>query len=202
MTAPQRRFKAAILVSGGGTTALNLIECQRRGEIPIDIALVVAHRSDIPAVKRCTDLGLEVAIIEGSPSTETSDRLDALLLSRNIQLVLLAGYLRPLRVDRWLGRALNIHPALLPAFGGRGMHGRRVHEAVIASGSNQSGCTVHIVDDRYDHGETLVQRRVDVLPGDDADSLAHRIFAEECIAYPQAIRVWASRQADLVTSQS
>jgi len=96
-----------------------------------------------------------------------------------------------LRVGPWAGRVLNIHPALLPNFGGQGMYGRRVHDAVIASGARESGCTVHLVDDRYDHGETIVQRRIVVLPTDTSESLARRVFAEECIAYPDAIRIWA-----------
>ncbi|MFO0875644.1 MAG: formyltransferase family protein [Phycisphaerales bacterium] len=92
------------------------------------------------------------------------------------------------RVD-WTMRAMNIHPSLLPAFGGVGMHGDRVHAAVLASGATHSGCTVHYVDDQYDHGPIVVQRVVPVLPGDDVAALAARVFAEERIAYPEAIRM-------------
>lgn len=120
--------------------------------------------------------------------------MDELLRDHGIELVLLGGYLRALRVGQWTGRALNIHPALLPAFGGQGMYGRHVHEAVIASAARESGCTVHLVDDRYDHGETIVQRKVPVLPTDNADALAKRIAVEEHIAFPEAIRIWAARQ--------
>ncbi len=186
--------RAAVLVSGGGTTALNLIALEERGELPVHIAAVVAHRVDIPAVSRCTASGREVVVIEGSPSEATSDALDTLLDNRAIDLVVLAGYLRPFRVGRWTGRVLNIHPALLPAFGGKGMYGMHVHEAVIASGASQSGCTVHLVDDLYDHGEILVQRTIDVRLGETPASLAARVFDEECIAYPQAIGLWVQRQ--------
>jgi len=182
---------AAVLVSGGGTTALNLIEAQERGEIPVNIALVVAHRENVLAVSRCRAVGRRVVVLPGESSPAASDRLDELLLEHGIELVLLAGYLRRLRVGPWAGRVLNIHPALLPNFGGQGMYGQRVHDAVIASGARESGCTVHLVDDRYDHGETIVQRRVEVLPTDTSESLARRVFAEECIAYPDAIRIWA-----------
>ncbi len=194
MSESGRRFVTAVLVSGGGTTALNLIECSQRGEIPIHIALIVAHREDIPAITRCAGSDRQVVVLPGKSSAQASDQLDDLLRAHKIELVVLGGYLRPLRVGPWTGRALNIHPALLPAFGGQGMYGDHVHEAVIASGARESGCTVHLVDDRYDHGETIVQRRVSVLPSDDAQSLAKRIGVEERIAFPEAIRIWAARQ--------
>jgi folate-dependent phosphoribosylglycinamide formyltransferase PurN len=107
--------------------------------------------------------------------------------SSEVELVCLAGYLRRFRVDAWRGRTLNIHPALLPDFGGQGMFGTHVHAAVLAAGRTETGCTVHWVDEEYDHGATLVQRRCPVLPGDTAETLAARVFAEECVAYPQAV---------------
>lgn len=189
-----RIFSAAVLVSGGGSTALNLIACAERGEIPIHIALIVAHRAEISAVTRCAGADRKVVVLPGNSSPAASDEMDQLLRANGIELVILGGYLRALRVGPWAGRALNIHPALLPAFGGQGMYGRHVHEAVIASGARESGCTVHFVDDRYDHGETIVQRKVPVLPSDSADSLAKRIAVEERIAFPEAIRIWAARQ--------
>lgn len=189
-----RIFSAAVLVSGGGSTALNLIACAERGEIPIHIALIVAHRAEIPAVTRCAGASRKVVVLPGNSSPAASDEMDELLRSNGIELVILGGYLRALRVGPWAGRALNIHPALLPAFGGQGMYGQHVHEAVIASGARESGCTVHFVDDRYDHGETIVQRKVPVLPNDSAESLAKRIAVEEHIAFPEAIRIWAARQ--------
>jgi phosphoribosylglycinamide formyltransferase 1 len=96
---------------------------------------------------------------------------------------------------------LNIHPALLPAFGGRGMYGRRVHEAVLAAGVNESGCTVHFADDTYDTGPILIQKRVPVKEGDDADTLAARVFEAECEAYPEAIELIASGRVRLVGSE-
>ncbi|MSQ90012.1 MAG: phosphoribosylglycinamide formyltransferase [Phycisphaerales bacterium] len=194
MSEASRAFRAAVLVSGGGSTALNLIACAERAEIPIHIAVVVAHRNDIPAVKRCGGVGREMIVIPEAPSPQASDQLDAALQARGVELVLLAGYLRAFRVDRWIGRTLNIHPALLPAFGGHGMYGERVHNAVLAAKARESGCTVHLVDDQYDHGEILVQRRVVVCDTDDSTTLARRVFEQECLAYPEAIRIWASRQ--------
>ncbi|MSR44112.1 MAG: phosphoribosylglycinamide formyltransferase [Phycisphaerales bacterium] len=190
--ASSHRFKTALLVSGGGTTALNLIGCEERGEIPTEIAVIIAHRLDIPAVARCEAAGRPVLVLSGPPSLALSDHIDEALRVRGVELVLLAGYLRAFRVGAWVGRVLNIHPALLPAFGGQGMYGRRVHDAVIASGAEESGCTVHMVDDQYDHGATLIQRRVNIQPDDSAQTLAERVFDQECIAYPEAIRKWAS----------
>src|SRR4029453_6931345 len=114
-------------------------------------------------------------------------------------LVCMAGFLQLLPIpDDYYHRVLNIHPALLPAFGGKGMYGRRVHEAVLAAGVKVTGCTVHFADDSYDTGPILVQRCVPVKEGDDADALAARVFEAECEAYPEAIRLIAS---DRVTIQ-
>ena len=104
------------------------------------------------------------------------DQVDAALRAALVDLVCLCGYLRKFRVGPWAGRALNIHPALLPRHGGHGMYGHHVHEAVLAAG------------DEYDHGGTIVQRRCPVLPGDTPDALAARVFEQECLAYPEAIR--------------
>jgi len=111
-----------------------------------------------------------------------------------IDLVLLAGFVHLyLFPPKWAGRVLNIHPALLPRFGGKGFYGRRVHEAVLRSGARESGCTVHFADERYDHGPIILQKKVPVLPGDTPESLAERVFQAECEAYPEAIRRVAAR---------
>ncbi len=190
------RPRAAALVSGQGGTALNLIELDREGELEATLALVVAHREEIPAVARCRALGVPVEIVVGPPSDATSDQLDAILTKHGIDLVLLCGYLRHFRVGGWAGRVLNIHPALLPKFGGKGMHGQHVHEAVLASGETESGCSVHLVDDEYDHGEVILQRRVALTPADTAASLSERVRAAEKIAYPEAIARWVARERD------
>ncbi|NBX36509.1 MAG: phosphoribosylglycinamide formyltransferase [Planctomycetes bacterium] len=189
-----RRWRAAILVSGGGTNALNVLNASRSGEIPLTVAAVIAHRHDIAAVERCRAAGLTPIIVPLPASDAASDAVDEALRSVGAELVLLAGYLRHFRVGPWIGRTLNIHPALLPQFGGKGMHGAHVHEAVLHSGARESGCTVHLVDDQYDHGETLVQRRVPVLEGDTPLTLSARVQGEEAAAYREAIRLWASRQ--------
>ena len=189
------RPRAAVLVSGGGSTAANLVELDRAGQLAASIAVVVAHRRDIGAVPRCEAIGVTVAVIDGAPGEDASNRLDDLLRAHQIDLVLLGGYLRRFRVGPWSGRALNIHPALLPNFGGKGMHGDRVHRAVLDAGAHESGCTVHLVDEEYDHGPTVLQRIVPVLAGDTVATLGERVRAAERIAYPEAIARWVEMRS-------
>ncbi len=190
-----RRLRLAALISGGGRTLLNLADRIDAGEVHATIELVVAHRTDIPGVHRACERGLPVRIIAPEAhDTESSlqDAITARLLELEIDLVCLCGYLRWLRVDPpFAGRVINIHPALLPEFGGKGMYGHHVHRAVLDSGRTQSGCTVHVVDEHYDHGPTILQRTCPVLPSDTVKTLAARVFEQECIAYPQAIELFA-----------
>lgn len=188
------RARIAILMSGGGRTAANIHQACLDGRVAADVALVIAHREDVAGVARCRERGLRVAVVPAGDAL--ADRVDDCLASARIDLVCLAGYLRRFRVGSlWAGRTLNIHPALLPRFGGKGMYGMRVHEAVLAAGARESGCTVHEVDEEYDHGATLVERRCAVLPGDTPESLAARVHAEEIPAYPQAIAMMLERRA-------
>jgi phosphoribosylglycinamide formyltransferase-1 len=198
------RARLALLVSGGGRTALNIAERCRgiraeRRALDAEVALVVAHREDAPAVARCRADGLRVAILPataGVGTAELDDRIDAVLEAAGVDLVCLAGYLRRFRVgERWAGRALNIHPGLLPAFGGHGMYGDRVHQAVLAAGARESGCTVHEVDGEYDRGPIVLERRCTVEPTDGVASLAARVFRLECEAYPEAIARHLARHA-------
>lgn len=186
------RARLGILISGGGRTALNIHAACLRGELDAEVALVVAHREEAGGIARCRAEGIRTALLPAGP--DLADRIDATLDAARIDLVCLAGYLRKFRVGAlWRGRALNIHPGLLPDFGGAGMYGARVHEAVLARGARESGCTVHEVDEEYDRGPAIVVRRCPVLADDTADSLAARVFAEECAAYPEAIRVMLAR---------
>lgn len=175
-----------MLLSGSGRTLVNLIESVRshtlRGLASID--LVIASKECLGA-ERARAAGIETLVMKGEiPATELAKALDA----RRIDLVVCAGYLKYLHVPpAYAGRAVNIHPALLPKFGGPGMYGDKVHAAVLAAGERESGCTVHLVDEVYDHGKVILQRTCPVLPGDDAHTLAARVFEQECIAYPEAI---------------
>jgi phosphoribosylglycinamide formyltransferase-1 len=176
------------LASGGGRTVVNIADACARGDIPATVAVCIVTRADQGAAERCRAHGIPVEVVATEPAETFDDRVDAALRAHGVNFVCLAGYLRRFRVDAWLDRALNIHPALLPDFGGQGMYGDRVHRAVLAAGCAESGCTVHWVDAAYDHGRHVIQRRCPVLPADTAETLAARVFAEECQAYPEALR--------------
>jgi phosphoribosylglycinamide formyltransferase-1 len=177
------------LISGGGRTVLNLQQAIERGTLSARIGVVVVTKPGIAGIDRCRAAGLSVVVCDRTRAESLDDQVDAALVAAGVDLVCLCGYLRKFRVGPWAGRAMNIHPALLPRHGGHGMYGHHVHEAVLAAGDAESGCTVHLVDDEYDHGRTIVQRRCPVLPGDTPDTLAARVFDQECIAYPEAIGV-------------
>lgn len=184
--------RLACFISGGGRTVLNLADAIDRGDLPAAIALVITDRN-CPGIERCQDRGL--AVIQTRPTTPES--VADLLQSHGIALACLCGYLRLLPVPAaFRGRILNIHPALLPKHGGKGMHGLRVHNAVLDAQDTESGCTVHLCDDRYDTGTPIVQRRCPVLPDDTPQTLADRVFEQERIAYPQAIRTVLARLTD------
>jgi len=181
-------LRIACLVSGSGRSLLNLQDCIDRGEVPATIALVLSTRFGVVAIERAKARGLSVMEIAALPQATIDDRVDTALRAVDAQLVVLAGYLRLFRVQAWRDRCINVHPALLPRHGGKGMWGEHVHEVVLAAGDRESGCTVHWVDDHYDHGETIVQRRCAVQHGENAASLAQRVFAEELLALPEAVR--------------
>ncbi len=181
--------RMAVMLSGGGRTMVNIAEAIRRGKLDAQIALVIASRV-CAGCDRARELGLEPVV---EPGVIEAERLGAMLRERGVEWVALCGYLKLVRVPAGFeGRIVNIHPALLPDFGGPGMHGHHVHEAVIKSGAPISGCTVHVVDERYDSGPIVLQRVCPVLPGDTAETLAARVFEQECVAYPEALRLLLS----------
>ena len=186
--------RLGVLFSGGGRTLLNIDECIKRGDLPAEVAVVIASRQ-CKGIERSESIGLKVHLVDYKrmPDAETySARICEILDDAKVDLVILAGFLSLWRIpDRWIGRVMNIHPALLPGFGGHGMYGHHVHEAVLAAGCKVSGCTVHFVNNEYDAGPIVVQRGVAVEEGDTPDALADRVFEQECIAYPQAIRLFA-----------
>lgn len=175
-----------VLLSGSGRTLLNLADAIDRGDLPARISLVVASKPCL-GEERARARGLDTRIMRGVIPPE---QLLQLARGDHADLVILAGYLKMVQIPEQLrGRVINIHPALLPDFGGPGMYGHHVHEAVLASGRAESGCTVHYCDDRYDTGPIILQRRCPVLPGDTPDTLAARVFEQECLAYPEALRL-------------
>ena len=189
--------RIAVLVSGGGRSLENLAGAIARGEVPGRIALVLSNTPKAFALERARRLEIPAVVIDPerklTPEEFSRDAFAA-IESFQCEVAVMAGFLRLLRIpERWIGRVMNIHPALLPAFGGKGYYGDRVHEAVLASGVKETGCTVHYVDNVYDHGPLILQRRIDVRPDDTVASLAARVFEEEKLALPEALRRHFSR---------
>lgn len=173
------RARLGILLSGSGTTYQNLAERCADGSLPAEIAVVVASRAEAGGVGRARRLG--------HPCVVATDPAEALRAHR-VQVVAMCGWMRFWDPPAdFAGRTVNVHPSLLPAFGGKGMYGLRVHAAVLAQGCAVTGCTVHLVAGSYDSGPVLLQRQVPVLPGDTPETLAGRVQAAEREAYPEAI---------------
>jgi phosphoribosylglycinamide formyltransferase-1 len=186
-------IRLVALVSGGGTTLQNLIDRIGAGALPATVAGVVSSRADAFGVTRAQRAGVPVSVVPASPRRAAfAEEVWAAVRVYKPDLVCFAGWLHlvPIPAD-FRHKVLNVHPALLPAFGGKGMYGRHVHEAVLAYGAKVSGCTVHFADDTYDTGPILVQRCVPVKADDTPDTLAERVFQAECEAYPEAIRLIA-----------
>lgn len=192
--------RLAVLVSGGGTTLQNLADRIDDGRLDAEIVLVLTSSPDAYALERAANLGLTSTIVSWpgrSQAQRFSDDITRAVDAAGADLVILAGFLRLWTLPaHWEGRVLNIHPALLPAHGGRGKYGRHVHESVLAAGDTESGCTVHFATNEYDAGPVILQRRVPVLDDDTPSRLAVRVFEAECEAYPAAIQqVWRERRA-------
>jgi len=192
---PRKPIRLGVLISGGGRTMLNILDCINRGELNAEIAVVLSSLSTVAGVERARKAGLPVKIIRKKdfPDLDSfSSRLEEELGAAGVDLVVQGGWLCLWRIPpQYENRVMNIHPALLPCFGGQGMWGHHVHEAVLAAGCKVSGCTVHFCTNEYDRGPIIVQRTCAVQDEDTVDSLAERVFEQECLAYPQAIRWFA-----------
>lgn len=192
-TCPSGHLKLAVLLSGSGRTLQNIADAISSGNLDAQITVVISSMPDVYGLTRAEKLGLPTHIIRRKSYTDLQSFAQAnwsLIRQSGADYVCLAGYmtLLPIASD-FSNRVINIHPALLPSFGGKGMYGHHVHEAVIAHGCKVSGCTVHFCDDTYDTGPILVQRTCDVLADDDGDILADRVFEQETIAYIQALQL-------------
>jgi len=191
-SANTKRLRIAVLLSGSGRTLLNLQKRIEEGSLSATIERVVSSRADVLGVERSRALGLPTEVVDRK-SCSPAD-FDARITNAvaGVDLVCMAGFLSLWRMPSdWVGRVINIHPALLPEFGGPGMFGMRVHEAVLAARRKESGCTIHFCNLEYDRGPIILQRRVPVLTGDTTHTLGDRVFAQECEAYPEAIQLFA-----------
>ena len=188
-------IRLAVLLSGGGTTLENIFTRTEAGTLDAEVAVVIASRPDAAGLGRAKNHGAEAAVVERKrfkDAASFSDALNAKLDEYNVGLVCLAGFMVMWKMsDRYLGRVMDIHPALIPAFCGKGFYGHFVHEAVLEYGAKVSGCTVHFADREYDRGPVIVQKTVPVLDDDTPDTLAARVFEKECEAYPEAIQLFA-----------
>lgn len=192
---PGRPLPIAVLISGGGTTLRNLIEKQQAGQLPVDFRLVISNNPAAGglAFARQEQIPLQVIEWTNAIAGEAYGRaIFAACRQAGAELVVMGGFLKYVPIPpEWVNRVMNIHPALIPAFCGKGFYGARVHQAVLDYGAKVSGCTVHFADNQYDHGPIILQKTVPVLDDDTADGLAHRVFEAECQAYPEAIRLFA-----------
>ncbi len=185
----------AILISGGGTTLQNLIDGINDKTLNANIQIVISTAPDTHGIKRAEQNSIPVAIVQRK-GFDDSDNFSNTIINEiekySVDLIILAGFLHLFKIpDKYTGKVMNIHPGLIPSFCGKGYYGHHVHEAVIESGVKVSGCTVHFVDNEYDCGPIIIQRVVQVHEDDSPETLAQRVFKEECIAYPEAINLFA-----------
>ncbi len=185
----------AVLISGGGTTLRNLLAEQGAGKLPVAIRLVISSNPQAKGLSIAQAAGIPTLVAEktrGKTSDDYAQDIFPPCRAAGVQLVVMGGFLKHVSIPPdFENRVVNIHPGLIPAFCGRGMYGHHVHEAVLAYGAKVSGCTVHFVDNQYDHGPIILQSVVPVHDDDTADSLAARVFAAECHALPAALRLIA-----------
>jgi len=190
------RNRLAVLLSGNGTTLQNLLDRIADGRLQAEVVLVASNRHDAFGLERAHRAGIPAAVVERSECASRDEfgrRIFDLCRQARADLVCLAGFLQLLPIpDDFAGRVMNIHPALIPGFCGKGFYGQRVHEAALEMGVKVSGCTVHFADNVYDHGPIILQRVVPVVDDDTPDTLAARVFEQECEAYPEAIRLFAA----------
>ncbi len=182
----------AVLISGSGTTLRNLIEQQQTNGLPVDFRCVISSRHDAPGLDFARSANIPLHVIRKRDFIDAASHSRAVfdaVRASGARLVIMAGYLEHVLIpEDFENRVLNIHPSLIPAFSGHGMYGLRVHTAVLEHGVKQTGCTVHFVDNQYDHGPIVLQRTCEVASDDTPEALQKRVFAVECEALPEAIR--------------
>ena len=189
-------MRLALFASGGGSNAAAILDAIDAGTLPAEAAVLVSDRPDAGALARAADRGLPTAVVvPGDAPAVFAQALLDVLATHEVDAVALAGYLRKIPdpvVWAYRHRILNVHPSLLPAFGGPGWYGRRVHQGVIDYGCRVSGATVHLVDSEYDTGPIVLQEAVAVEPGDTAETLAARVLAVEHRLFPRALALLAT----------
>jgi len=193
---PGSLLPIAVLISGGGTTLRNLIQKIDAGELDTDIRLVVSSNPTAGGLRYAEQAGITVRVVKRKEYGSRAGFSEAIFepcRRAGVELVVMGGFLKQVTVPSdFLNRVVNIHPALIPAFCGKSFYGQRVHEAVLEYGVKLTGCTIHFVDNDYDHGPVIVQKAVPVMDDDTPEVLAARVFEAECRAYPEALRLIAA----------
>lgn len=193
----RHRLRLAVLISGSGTTLHNLLQWQASGRLEAEVVLVGSSNPDAGGLRYAVEAGIESFVVSHREvhEPEFSRRVFDRCREARVDYVVLGGFLRKLEIPQdFVKRVLNIHPSLIPAFAGQGFFGKRVHEAVLKQGCRITGCTVHYVDDQFDHGPIIDQEAVRVFPEDSPETLATRVFEAECRLYPAVINRLAAEK--------
>ena len=194
------RLRIGVLASGGGSNLQAIIDAVADGRLDAEIVLVISNNSRSTALKRARDAGIPATHISGATHPDPDAAIADALANRGVELAALAGYMKKLgarALGRFPNRVVNIHPALLPKFGGRGMYGGRVHAAVLAAGERETGVTVHLANGEYDRGPIIAQSRLPVFADDTPETLAARVLEREHVFYPEILRRIADGEIDL-----
>jgi len=187
------KARLAVFISGGGSNLQSLIDASKAGRLSAEVVLVVSNKANAYGLERARNEGIDTFVYNPKnyrTREEAHSDLMEMLEEYGVEYIALAGYLKLLPepvVRKFQGRITNIHPALLPKYGGKGMYGHYVHEAVIEAGDKESGVTIHLVDEIYDNGRILMQGKVPVLPDDNPEKLAARVLEMEHKIYPEAL---------------
>ena len=205
MTNVPLKLRLAVLISGSGRTLKNFIDLSAAGALPVDIRLVISNTAKAGGLEFAQEAGIPTQVVrrgdfpEGTAGDKPfGDAIFAPCREAGVDYVAMAGFLKLVPVpDDFAGRVLNIHPALIPAFCGAGMYGHHVHQAVLDAGVKVTGCTIHFVDNQYDHGPIIWQQPVPVFADDTADTLAKRVFEAEKEAYPHVLKLLATGRVEL-----
>lgn len=199
------RNRIGVLISGSGTTLKNLLFRKSQGELAADVAIVISSNAQALGLNYASDAGIAHNTVDWNECKDANDfsrRIFQLLEAHNVQWVVMGGFLKKLLIpSAFENRVVNIHPSLIPSFSGHGYYGKRVHQAVLDFGCRVSGCTVHFVDNEFDHGPIIAQHCVEVLDDDTAETLAARVFEAECNLYPSVVNQLVSRRLHVVGRQ-
>ena len=200
-------IKIAVLLSGSGSTLENIFEKIEKGYLEAEVDIVISSKNGVRGLERAKKRGVHTEVVEsklyfagGVPDwTAMSEAINQILIPRDVDLVCLCGFMCFYNVpDKYVGKVMNVHPALIPSFCGKGMFGHHVHQAVKEAGVKLSGCSVHFVNNKYDAGPIIIQRSCPVYDTDSADDIGERVMQEERIAYPEAIKLFSKGRLKIV----